>query len=179
MILITTSKEPTQRINSFVRDLNHSIPNTRTLRRGKTSTREMPKQVSAEQCDRLIVVHRWHGGPGRLEFYKLNEKGLVTHYPIILLRGVKLRREYGVKGRFTAQGITCENNQTIFRLGAALSEFLDLPQTKEHNFEVSLHMSCSNDDTIRISIADPNNGAEFGPSMSVDRLIWPDKAATS
>lgn len=179
MILITTSKDPTQRVNSFVRDLNHSIPNTKIFRRGKTSAREMPKQLSAEDCDRLIIVHRWHGGPGRLEFYKLAETGLVTHYPTILLRGVRLRREYGLAERFTVRGITCEKGEAISRLSAALSEFLNLSQREEHSSDVSLHISHSKSDVARIAVANPSTQTEFGPSMSVNRLIWSEREAMS
>ncbi len=178
MILITTSKEPTQRINSFARDLRHSIPNVKVLRRGKRSTRELPKETAAEGCDRLAIIHRWHGGPGKIEFYKLNEESLAPHYPILMLQGVRLRREHGKKGRFEAQGITCDNDDSASRLAAALSDFLQLSRD-ETNICVSLHISKSNDNHLRIAVTDLSSLEEVGPSIIVDRLIWQRSGASS
>jgi len=178
VILITTSKEPTQRVNSLVRDLSHSIPNAKILRRGKRSTRELPKYLVAEECDRLTIIHRWHGGPGRIEFYKLIEGKLAAHYPIIMLRGTRLRREYNRKGRSEVRGITCGDGDYASALAASLSDFLQIPR-EDSNPGVSLHISKSEDGHLRIAVTDLSSLEEIGPSMVVDRLVWQEKEVKS
>lgn len=172
MILVTTSKAPTQRINSFVKDLRHSLPAVKVVRRGKTGMEELPDRLRAEGCDRLLVVGRRHGAPGRIDLYTLKNDNLIAHDPTIFLREVRLRREYDVVGRFQARGITRQSAPSLSRIAEALSEFFQLPEAEPTELSVSLHISRSDHGSLRISLTNPPSIREVGPSMSVERVLW-------
>ncbi len=92
MILITTTRRPSQRTRSFVRDLYHVIPNAIRRNRGKSSLEDLNRIALKLGAERVLIVGTKKGNPSSLYFF---EPAPLTIKPISLIRlkGVTLRRE--------------------------------------------------------------------------------------
>lgn len=92
MILITTTRRPSRRTRSFVRDLYHVVPDSMRRNRGKMSMEDLNGLAIKEGADRVIIVGTQRGNPSFLAFYEPSPFRLK---PISLVRldGVSLRRE--------------------------------------------------------------------------------------
>ncbi|MFQ5836261.1 MAG: Brix domain containing protein, partial [Candidatus Bathyarchaeia archaeon] len=94
MTLLTTSRRPTPRIRTFCRDLARSIPNVVRVNRGKLSLDGIAEKALEFNADRVVIVDRWKGGPGKIEFFKIGQEGLVPVPPIMYVASIKLQREF-------------------------------------------------------------------------------------
>lgn len=92
MILITTTRRPSRRTRSFVRDLYHVIPASKRINRGKMSMEDLNELAIREGMDRVIVVGTKRGNPSFLAFYEPSPSYLKP-LSILKLDGVSLRRE--------------------------------------------------------------------------------------
>ncbi len=88
-ILITTSREPSQRTRSFVKDLVSVIPGSERLTRGKAPLEDLIYEAEDREAERVVVVEERQGNPSRIIVYDLNGKPIYT----FILRGVSLARE--------------------------------------------------------------------------------------
>ena len=82
MMVITTSRKPSQRTRSFVNDLAR-ILNAKILTRGKTPLKDILNEYS-----KLIVVEEYKGNPGKIKFYDVNRNKIIS-----ILISAKLLRE--------------------------------------------------------------------------------------
>ncbi|RLG53207.1 MAG: hypothetical protein DRN96_00630 [Thermoproteota archaeon] len=99
MILITTSRRPTQRIRSFIKDLARSIPNAVKRNRGKASTEDLCIEAVARGLPRVLIVERWKGNPGMLRFILAAPRLCEQIRIAFILKGITLSREIGLKSR--------------------------------------------------------------------------------
>lgn len=181
MILITTSRRPTRRIRTFCNDLARCIPNSIRVNRGKLSREGVAEKAMEINADRIIIVNRWKGGPGKIEFFKLNES-LVGVPPLLYIRGIKLQREIGFpKTRpFRSLAITAvytSDEEEIPRLAGALSEFLEAPiatleELLKQSYHVFMHISRDVSERIRITFFKLPENREIGPRITVSHVIW-------
>lgn len=96
MILITTSRSPSQRTRTFIRDLSHVVPRSVRVNRGKKSLEDLRVEAARHGLSRVLVVTERKGNPGGLRFYEASVAAIAPIHPQILLEGVTLRRElYG------------------------------------------------------------------------------------
>ena len=93
MILLTTSRRPTGRIRTFCRDLANSIPDVTRVNRGKMSLDGVAEKAIELEADRVVVVDRWHGGPGKINLFQISSTGLKPVPPLMLIGKIRLRRE--------------------------------------------------------------------------------------
>ncbi len=109
MILITTTRRPSKRTRSFIRDLSHVIPASKRRNRGKMSMEDLNGLAIREGAERVIVVGTQMGNPSSLTFYEPSPSHL---RPIssVRLEGVSLRRE-----------VTSRRAPHVRRLGIAYS----------------------------------------------------------
>lgn len=92
LILITTTRRPSRRTRSFVRDLYHVLPKAERRNRGKMSLEDINELALQLGMERVLVVGTSRGNPSSLTFYEPNPV-LIRPISIIRLRGVSLRRE--------------------------------------------------------------------------------------
>lgn len=96
MIAIGSTRKPTDRIRSFIKELTHVIPNAVRLTRGKQGFAEFCEEATSAGASRILLVGAWHGNPGRLVFLQQKaSEGWVFQPPTILLKSVTLLRELG------------------------------------------------------------------------------------
>ncbi|MFX1252340.1 MAG: hypothetical protein ACFFCZ_12110 [Promethearchaeota archaeon] len=88
----TTSRNPTRRMRSFVRELSRSIPFSFYINRGHQSLFNVAIDAKVSQAERLMVCSGYKGNPGKLTFYSLTDD--FHKYPIeFQILGVTLYRE--------------------------------------------------------------------------------------
>jgi len=179
MILLTTSRRPTRRIRTFTHDLASVIPGTTRINRGKLSLEEVAEEAAWRGLEKVIVVDRWKGGPGRIRLFKVGEAGLVEVNPRIYVRGIKLRREFGAKRRRSARSLFLrgpeDGEPDVRRLLRALSEFLEAPiieEDKPENHDAEMRLTPEDSGCIQISFFLHPEGVEVGPRIRVSHLVW-------
>jgi rRNA maturation protein Rpf1 len=172
VIALSTCRRPTQRMNSFVKDLFHSLPNCTTITRGKMSLQDLTASAARIEAHRLILVNRWKSDPGEIRLLRLAEGRMQTVYPIILLREVKLRRDYRIRGRFTAEAVTCDENMTDLGFASVLASFLGLPLESVEDSYCTLHLAENHSGRLSVNLTSPPGVREIGPSFIVRQLLW-------
>lgn len=177
MIGLTTGRETNQRLNSLLKELAHSIPRAKVVRRGKSGQYELGRRFFAEGLDYALILQRWHGGPGRMEFFEVKGDALTQIVPVVMLGGVKLRREYGNRGNSTAQAIAQSSNvsENTKRFTQHLSRFLDLPETSRPTrpeIRTTFHVSEGADGSIVLVLTSPPGEREVGPRLVISKLVW-------
>ncbi len=114
MILITTTRRPSQRTRSFVRDLYHVIPNAIRRNRGKMSLEDVNEVALKLGAERVLVVGTKRGNPSSLYFFRPTPMAM-RPLSLIYLRGVTLRREIIKKRAPPPRGlcISCESEMLL------------------------------------------------------------------
>jgi rRNA maturation protein Rpf1 len=176
VIGLTTGREPSQRLNSLLKELARAIPNARVVRRGKSGFEDLGRRFNEAGLGHAIILHRWHGGPGRMDFFQVEAKSLKQVPPSILLGTVKLGREYAHRRKHVARAITCDANvsETTRRFARQLSMVLGLPESPlsaTPEIGSTFHISESKGGSVLVALTSPER-EEVGPRLVVSRLIW-------
>ncbi len=172
MIVISTCRRPTPRINSFVKDLSHSLRNCIIVPRGKMSLQDVVGSTVEKEADRLLLVNRWKGGPGEIRLQRLEDGESHVVYPIISLSGVKLRREYHAGERFIAEAITSGERDIEVDLARPLADFLELPLRLDRGVFCSFHVAENPSKGLAVNLTSPAATREVGPGFVVRYLAW-------
>jgi U3 small nucleolar ribonucleoprotein protein IMP4 len=93
LIVIGSTRKPTQRIRSFIKELVHVIPHATRITRGKQALSEFLEEAHTMGASKILLVGGFHGNPGRLGFLEWQEDKWVFIPPTILLKSVTLLRE--------------------------------------------------------------------------------------
>lgn len=93
-LLISSSRYPTRTVRTLMRDLHTVLPGSQRINRGKMSMRDLAGKALELGANYVVLVARWRGIPGKLEFYKPYSRGLKLLPPLIYIKGVKLQRDY-------------------------------------------------------------------------------------
>lgn len=127
-------------------------------------------------CDRVLLITRWRGSPGKLEMMEIDGGGFEAIPPLIYLKGIKLRREFGVEGRFIASAITMGPvKREGVELARSLSSFLRMPMIEDRGaprVAASLHISEDRTGSLRVAVTSPPKAKEVGPAFTIRHLIW-------
>ena len=181
MIGLSTGRETSQRLNSLLKELAHTIPRARIVRRGKSGLDDLARRMFNDGVDYGLILQRWHGGPGRMDFFKVQTDALDSFMLSLILNGVKLRREYPNPRRAVAQAVSCDEgiSETAHRLVLTLCNILGLPEMRspaDPGIKTTLHIGQLSGGMIRIAVTSPPRLVELGPSLLVSRLIWDSNA---
>lgn len=74
MMLISTSRRPSKRTRSFVKELLDVIPLSFQVTRGKKSIEELKDIAILKGCRRLLIVESKDGNPSTLSFMHIDKK---------------------------------------------------------------------------------------------------------
>jgi rRNA maturation protein Rpf1 len=177
VIGFTTGRQTTQRLNSLLKEIAYATPKASVVRRGKSSLADLGRRLSEEGVEYAVILYRWQGGPGRMDFFKLDSTNLTPIAPSALLSSVKLRREFGLQGKHVAQAVTCasELSVTARKFAHHLSELFGLPESvtpPSSEFSASFHVGETPRKFITFSLTSPPRVKEVGPKLFVSRLVW-------
>ncbi|MCE4627681.1 MAG: hypothetical protein F7C34_00835 [Desulfurococcales archaeon] len=91
-VLITTTRRPSPRTRSLVRDLVSTIPGAVRLTRGHMNTEELAFEAISRGVERVLIIGTRRGNPSIARFYKPKPPRL-EHLGTLIIRGVTLSRE--------------------------------------------------------------------------------------
>lgn len=180
MILITTSRRPTQIIRSFCKDLTYTFPETFKINRGKLNLYGLAEKAMKLKAEKVLIVNRWKGGPGKIELYEVGEGGLKPIPPLIYVRSVLLRRNFkAIPHGKRIKSIALETDETISRetrrLEEALSNFFSIPIVKheaaQEGFDAVMQVKESHQG-LNITFSLTPKMVEIGPRIRISHLIW-------
>ena len=174
MILITSSRRPTQLVRTLCNDLNRTLPSSVRVNRGKMSLGQIAVEALSQEADRVIIVERERGHPSKILFFTIEKGQLVQFNPVILIKRVKTQDQIGRKTRHlsgVALTVSLEEGNDLLKLVNALSWFLRIKLV--HNpielqkFEASLHVS-----KTKIAVTSPPKKNEIGPVLHLKKVLW-------
>jgi len=175
VIVISTCRRPTQRISSFAKDLSHSLRSSIMLQRGKMSLGDLEDFATEKGAERLLLVNRWHGGPGEIRLRTAKCEGWQDAYPVVYVKSVKLRREYQIRGNFVAEALTAGQGKAVVDMSRSLSAFFGLPVRSDRGSFCSFHVALDRSARLAVSLTSPAATREVGPSFVVQHLKWTDE----
>ena len=178
-ILLTTSLRPTRRMRTFCRDLMHAMPHLERINRGKLSLQGLAEEAMERGLTKVLVVDRWKGGPGRMRLYKVGGEGLIQVPPQIYIKGVKLRREFGLKRRVIVRSLAVRrytgDDEGVRKLSEALADFLEIPFTDGNEgaaHDTEIRFSLDNSQRIRWTFFYIPWMVEVGPRITLSHAVW-------
>jgi len=180
MVLLTTSRRPTSRIRTFCRDLERIIPNAVRVNRGKMGLQELAEQAVERGLDRIIVVDRWKGGPGRIRLYRIGQRSLVLAPPQIYIKGIRLQREFEGREK-TVNSLAMsrkpgEPSSEIRMFMCAIADFLNVPivniDEAGSNYEAAIQVYQDDAQVTHLSFFLLPEMVEIGPHVTISHLTW-------
>ncbi len=81
-ILITTSRDPSSRLQQFSKEMRLMFPGAQRMNRGGHVLSELVAACRANEATDLIVLHEHRGQPGGLSFFLF-----LPHLPFLMLPG--------------------------------------------------------------------------------------------
>ena len=179
LILLTTSRRPTGRIRAFCRDLVNSIPDVVRVNRGKMSQDGVAEKAIELEADRIITVDRWHGSPGKINLFQVSSSGLKPISPLMLLYGIRLRREFkegATRVRSSVITVEPKTSPELERIAQNMSNYFGLPiqslSEASEDHQTSMHLSFDSARRIQITFLDLQQMVEVGPRVILSNLIW-------
>jgi U3 small nucleolar ribonucleoprotein protein IMP4 len=179
LILLTTSRRPTGRIRAFCRDLANCIPNVVRINRGKMSLDGVAEKAIDLEADRIIIVERWHAGPGKINLFQVSSTGLSSAPLLMMLSGIRLRKEFEQERRRARSSVITVEPKTspeLEHLAEYFSQFFGLPLLalndayKRHRS--SIHFSFDSSQHVQITFMHLEQMVEIGPRLTISKLIW-------
>ena len=140
--MLTTSRNPSQRTRSFIRDLVRVIPWSFHFTRGSCSLKDLADELENLGINRLLILHEKKGNPSLMKFYKLVDGILSERDYRVRIKGITLARELN-RGRsvFTFESKfkvinQCESDfgeqlYTMLSLFFGFEKFRELPRDPE------------------------------------------------
>lgn len=183
MILLTTSHRPTRRVRSLCNDLACSIPGLLKINRGKTSFFNLAEIAVQMKIEKIIVVDRWKGGPGRIRFFRIIDGKMSEKAPRLYVSGVRLRREFGASResdqkpvRYMFLDSTEIRSSEVEKLASSLSEFFEMPIFKAEEapsiYDAYLRFTSVEECLACISFYALPSNAEIGPRIKISHAAW-------
>lgn len=156
MALVTTARKPCMRTRAFARELAGMLPLSEYVPRGKSSVEELISDARRKGARCLAVISDIKGNPGRMEFMGVSQSDWQWSPTVLMLRGVKLQREFGRK---------CLNadNELALEGGGTVAELLSLEGFPEAEITMS-----DRDGKVTFLL----DGLEVGPSFKYEAKPW-------
>ncbi len=92
MIIVTSSRRPSPRVRSLVKDLSSVLPNAERLTRGHYSMQELASEALIRGADRVVVIGGRRGNPSIMRIYEVKDRSLANIVTFII-KGLALSRE--------------------------------------------------------------------------------------
>ncbi len=178
MLLLTTSRRPTDLIRSFCHDFSNSIPNVVRINRGKMSLNDVAERAIEINAKKVVLVERWKSGFGKISFFTVDSSGLTSFPPLMFLSKVLLRREFKKSKRSYSSVITIapDNSPKLERLAERLSQFINFSHLSlgeaAETHHVSLHISQVPSGHIQVTFMLLEQMIEIGPRVTFSKLVW-------
>ena len=182
-MLLTASRNPTRNIRTLCRDISYTFPNIVRINRGKLSLEGIIEKAVEFNVGRVAIVERWAQGTAKMEFFEVRQGGLVGFPPIIYVRNVKFRRDFGEwmnkERRIESIAIASSSKENFEakKLEDAFSSFFEIPiipieEAINSKHDAVMQTSIDSSDRITITFRLVPKPVEIGPQMGVSHLAW-------
>ena len=166
-------------MRAFCRDLANSIPDVVRVNRGKMSMDGVAEKAIEHDAERVIIVDRWHGGPGKINLFRISSTGLKSVPPLMLLSGIRLQREFGEgirRARSSVITVEPKISPELEQLAGCLSQFFGLPAISldeaSECHRASMHFSFDSSRRTQITFMLLERMVEIGPRATLSKLVW-------
>jgi rRNA maturation protein Rpf1 len=160
-------------MRTLTKDLNRVIPESIRMNRGKLNIQGVAEKAIEYKADRVLIIERYKGGPGRILFYtiiaeKLNKLPMKTH-----LKGIKTQSELGERTAIKeGLAITASTNLNtkIKKLAVFFSNFFRIPYLEQNycqKAKASMHFSLITKNEVKLSFTMPTIIKEVGPKLII------------
>lgn len=179
MILLTTSRRPTRRIRTLCHDFVRSVPNVVRINRGKLNLDGIAERAVELNMDRIVVIDRWKGGPGKIKLFRIEPTGLFSVPPLMYVAGVRLQREFEAKTKHVRSLVVTTkpgNPPETVRIAERLSDFFNLPRLSideaATKYQASMYISLNASRRTQITFMLLPQMVEIGPRITLSKLVW-------
>ena len=170
-------------MRTFCRDLSYTFPNIVRVNRGKLSLEGLAEKALKYNANKVIIVDRWKGGPGKIQFFYLDAEGLKATPPLVYLQGVKFRRDFREnmpRGRRIRNiAVKPSLNQDVERkkFEEMLANFFEIPflsvdEAVKNGYDAIMQISQEALNRTKIAFMLLPEQVEIGPQIIVSHLIW-------
>lgn len=167
-------------MRTFCHDLERAIPNVILINRGKLDLDGLAEKALELDAGRVIVVDRWQGRVGKIQFFNLTSSGLVSVYLTMQVAKVKLQREFGEKRLKPTKKLALSNisqNSEANAVAQSLSKFLDIPilsleEATSKVYEAAMQISQDASKQLQITFIRLPMMRETGPRITIKHLTW-------
>jgi len=182
-ILLTTSRRPVKNTRTFCKDLSNVFQNVVRINRGKLSLGGVAEKALELDAEKAIIIGKWRGDSGKIELFRISEKGLDVSPPLIYVKGVKLRRDFeenalrGRRIRSVAIATSKTSSLEVKRLENVFSEFFNIPlfslkEICDRKFDAAMQISVDPSNRTIITFKLVPEFVEVGPQIRVSHLVW-------
>jgi rRNA maturation protein Rpf1 len=182
-VLLTTSRRPTKNIRTLCRDISYVFPHVVQINRGKLSLEGIAEKALELGVEKVMIVDRWKGEPGKMEFFELRQGDLESTPPIIHLCGIKFRRDFGEKMpkerriKSVAMAVSSKENFEVKKTEKALSAFFGVPtlsleEAVNGKYDIVMQILTYSSNCITITFRLVPELAEVGPRIGISYLVW-------
>ena len=161
-------------------DLKNVLPLAIQINRGKLSQEEVVEYARILGADRTVILHRWKGGPGRIELNILGSTEELS-FPIIYLASTKHQKE--LQGRILVKdSLALVRPETeckeLKQLSEVLSKFLNAPLIKKEKAKELSKVGMvfdKVDSRMIVTFKSLSDNTEIGPRLVIKYLLWSNK----
>lgn len=178
-VLITTSRKPSRRTRSFIKELNLVIPGSIRVVRGKMTLHDLHGLTLSLKARGVMIVYERKGNPSAIVYYEGTNEGLRKAL-LVKLRSVKLRREIGnAQKPLNISQIVVEHVDYLEDLVNAFVRMFNARVCKEMCSEANLI------DSVRVSFINDEEHQQVivrficvgsnrvcGPQLNVEKVVW-------
>lgn len=182
LILLTTSRKPTENIRTFCKDIAHTFSNVIRINRGKLSLEELVAKAREFNCEKMIIIERWKEGTAKVEFFEIKKDRLVGAPPIFFVREIMFRREFeekiGSRKRIKTVAIeTSPKKNFTEAIENVLANFFEIPiipykTAIDSKFDAIMRIEGNSANNISVTFKLVPKMVEVGPRIKVGHLIW-------
>ncbi|MGC9111968.1 hypothetical protein [Acidilobus sp.] len=163
--LLTSSRRPSRRTRTLIKDLESAIYGVVRFTRGHESLRDLNSIAIANGFKRVVIINEWRGNPGLMVIYSPSEENLVEIGRLKIV-GVKLRRELGRRDAGQCREVVSSSkDETTIYITKLLADAFQLRAAERPDadyLEVSL-----DGDQVAIAPRKRKTNAIFGPLLRV------------
>ena len=143
----------------------------------------MAEKALELDAEKVIIISKWRGDSGKIELFRISEKGLDAVLPLIYVKDVKLRRDFeknALRGRrLKSVAITASKTASleVKKLENVLSKFFDVPvfslkEICDREYDAAVQILTDQSNRIIVTFKLVPEFVEVGPQIGVSHLVW-------
>ena len=171
--LFTTSRRPSPRLRTFVKELAAVFPNAVRVNRGKKSLTELYSDAMSLNAARIIIIEQKKGNPGAIRIFDVNEP---ESRPVtLIISNVRLLRETpGGATPYNVKSVALEIPSEPAIEGYVetfMKAFMLNPAMEGKHYDVIVKLSATKSGNARVDFINPNTGKIVGPSFIIRKCL--------